>query len=211
MSEYDLTWMQNKAAVEDPEEVLRAHAILKRPANVPTGHDTTDDLKPVVKEEYLPVPSELDSQLSWFFPGLVYYMIGVDKSLFDLFVKATDRDVGVRSHLFDRQLLEIEGVRKLDNNWIHTLQGIDPGLYHSFTEFVISHQFRDPIRNLEWVVEAKELRIADPCTSTMERKGVSVTFFLPECVTSGRKVVVRQPPGLLLDALILGVERVDVG
>lgn len=210
MSEYDLTWMQNKPEV-DPEEVMRVNAILQRPTGVPTGHDTTEDVKPVTKEEYTPAPSQLDSQLAWLFPGLVYCMVGVDKSLFDLFTKATDKPVEVQTHLFDRQLMEIEGMRKLSSNWMHTLQGIDPALHREFCEFVASHRFRDPHRNLEWVVSAQDLRIADPCLSELQRQGATVTFFLPECVTSSRKVVVRQPPGLLLDSLILGVENTTDG
>lgn len=203
----DHSWMERPPAILNPVEAARADAILARPANVPRGHEKLDDLKPIHREEVAASPAQLTADLSWFFPGLAYCMMGMDRSLFELFSHGAGQGVEVVTHRTSDPVVLFDGVDVRTNPWFHTVQGIDPALMSSFCGYIETFRFTDPRKQVEWILSARTIRIADPFMSSTAKRGVDVIVLLPTCVSTHREVVVRQQAGLTLQPVILGIRR----
>jgi len=207
MSE-DLSWTENPPAIENPDEARQAQEILSRESGVPRGHETAEDLRPAHVENLEPPPKQLSKEQAWFFPALAYCMLGMDRSLFELYAKHLDEEIPVTTYRSEKPISLFDGADITTNPWFYTVQGIPPETAVGFAEFIQTFQFNDPLRKLEWALHIHDTRIADPFLK--ERTGVSVTLLLPECLTSRRVAVVTRESGLRLDPLHLGLRIREV-
>jgi hypothetical protein len=199
--------MERPPAILNPVEAAKAEAILARPSNVPRGHEKLDDLKPIHREEVAPSPAQLTADRAWFFPGLAYCMMGMDRSLFELFSHGLGQAVAVTTHRTSDPVVLFDGVDVRTNPWFHTIQGIDPALLSPFCEYIETFRFTDPRKQVDWILSARTLRIADPFVSSTAKVGVNVVTLLPTCLSTRREVVVRQQAGLTLQPVVLGIRR----
>lgn len=199
--------MTQPPGFQDPEEATEAQKILQREHSVERGHEKLDELKPVHNEDYQPAPDQLDPELVWFFPALAYCMVGMDRSLFELFSWAAKRSIKVVTHQADKPVALFEGADISDNRWFYTLQGIERGIVDEFSGYIETYQFNDKQRELQWRLIAHKLRIRDPFAfaKTGVHQGADAVVLLPECLTTRRCVIPVQEPGLRLDQLKLGM------
>lgn len=195
MSE-DLSWTQRPPSLDDPEEAVAARKILEREPGVARGHAGLGMLRQVDKEEYAADPNRLDSDKAWFVPCLAYCMVGLDRSLFELYSWAVDTTFSVITYKTGSPLFTFDGVDVRENPWFHTIQGIDRELRAPFVDYVESYEFRRKEIGLSWNLKAFTTRIADPFVRSDVREGASVTFLLPEC--SDGRFVDLTPGGLNL-------------
>ena len=204
MSDTDLSWTGKPPRITNPEEAAAAERILRERPGEPKGHEKLDELRPAHSEELSPAPSRLDPELRWFFPALAYSMMGMDRSLFELFSWAAQAAVRVSSHRADQPIADFAGADVSANPWFYTVQGIGREQADEFISYVETYRFDDPNRRLNWQLSFQELRVADPFVAD-SRVGTYLTFLLPECLTSGRRTSVVRPAGLLLDRPLLGI------
>lgn len=194
-----------KPGFEDYEEALAAHEVLSRPSGVPRGHEQLGMLRKSHTEEIAPSPKYLDRDRTWFVPALAYCMMRMDRSLFELYSWAIDKDIDVISHRTDRPITEFRGVDVSKNAWFHTIQGIDSSLAGAFIEYIKTYKFNDKINSVEWCLHAVPLRIADPFSDGDIKSGIDAIVFLPECMTTKRKVCITREAGLQLMTPELGI------
>lgn len=197
--------MSVEARYDDVEEVNAAHRILRTPRNEPLGHATLEELCNAEREKVSPAPRRLDPDLRWFLPGPLYCVMGLDRSIFHLFAWARKRDVPVVTHLAAKPVVEIFRAESI-HPWLATVQGVHPDIAGPLVDYVESYRFEDRARGLTWCASAVELRVADPFAQ--ERVGVSLIAFLPECLTSGRRLVPESLTNLTLERPRLVVRKV---
>jgi len=196
------SWINEPPRLLNPSEAEEATKVLRRPVNEPAGHTDLKELRAAHIEEISPSPARLDHDKLWFFPGLAYCMMRMDRSLFELYSWATDKAVSVMSYRADKPIALFHGADISDNPWFYTVQGVDQGLGKLFSDYISTYRFRDSKRNAEWRLVPTATRIADPFANS---EGIDVTLLLPANLTSNRRVVIVQEPGLRLQQLILGV------
>lgn len=194
-----------KPGFEDYEEARSAHEVLARPSGVPRGHERLGMLRKSHVEEIAPSPKYLDRERTWFIPALAYCMMRMDRSLFELYSWAIDKDIDVVSYRTDSPLVTFSGVDISKNPWFHTVQGAETPIAGAFTEYIKTYKFNDTINNVEWCLHAAPLRIADPFHDGEMRSGIDAIVFLPECMTTKRKVCVIKGAGLHLGIPELGI------
>lgn len=192
-------------AFEDREAADKAHEILRRPSNVPMGHTDLSEARPAHKEDITNPRGALSPNMVWILPGLAYCMVGIDKSLFELYSNHADKVVKVTTHRSETPLFHFDGVDTTRNAWFYTIQGVEDEIGASFCDFVQSFLFNDQPKGLQWRITMRNARIADPFAKGKRRIGINTVLFLPECITTKRRVTVIQEPGLTLDKLVLGV------
>ena len=200
------SWAEAPPSLDNPVEASEAQKILDRPHGIPTGHTEVTALRKPHQEPVSPTPACLDEGWNWFFPGLAYCMVGLDRSMFDLFACSRDHELDVRTYTTDAPVALFDGADISDNKWFHTVQGLRGEDTQAFIDFIETFQFNDPRSGLEWSISAIPVRVADPFVKP-GRIGKYVSFMLPTCLTSSRRVVVTVPPGLRLQAPRLGVQQ----
>lgn len=203
MSE-DLSWTEKPPRILNPEEAEEAGRILSRKPGEPRGHEKLADLKQAHREELSPSPSGLDPDLSWFFPGLAYCLMGMDRSLFELFSHGMGKPVPVTTYRADSPLVDFQSVDVSGNPWFYTLQGIPQDQGPGFSDYIQTFQFNDRANYVSWELTVAEIRLADPFRSESTRTGVDCSVLLPAC-SNGRRVVLSQLPGLALNRPCLAI------
>jgi len=186
----------------NPAEAAAASKILARPSNTPSGHTKVDDLRCASDEEFLPTPTGLDPDYTWVFPGLLYVMVGLDRSIFELYGVDLNKTIEVKTYRAESPVANFNGANVTANQWFYVLQGIPVELGQDFLRYMHSYVFRDMQKSREWTVESRATRIRDPFAS--DTVGHFVHFLLPRCST-GRYVTVAQAPGLHLGELWLSM------
>lgn len=107
---------------------------------------------------------------------MVYSVVGLDRSAFDLFGASLNRNVEVTTYQSGSPMFQMDvGGPVLDPVWLRTIQGIDLTLHGQFVDHLSSYEFRRPQGSCR--VEALMLRVADPFAE--DRVGVPVTLWLP--------------------------------
>lgn len=208
----DLSWIDRPPKIDNLEEAERAQQILSRESGVPRGHESLQQLKLVHREEFSPAPAQLDDQQAWFINGLAYCMMGLDRSLFELFSHGLHAAVPVVTYRTDAPLALFDGVDVSQNQWFYTIQGISPDQARDFVDYIETFRFDDPRRTVSWHLAVHTIRIADPFyVEGGMRRGVYARLVLPGCITTKRRVVVRVPPGLTLNTPVLALEQADDG
>lgn len=200
-------WQQKPPTIENPEEAAKAQEILSREPGVPRGHADLSEVKPAHTEEIESPPHRLDDEVAWCFPACAYCMVGLDRSLFELYSWHKQAAVPVTSYRTDKPIAQLEGVDISRNPWFHTIQGIDMADANLFREYIESYEFRDHKSNLSWRLHFRPVRIADPFFDSDVKISVAVYLLLPECITTKRRVVITREPGLALQELRLGVRQ----
>lgn len=195
------------ARITNPSQAQEAHRVLAREHSTPRGHRDLRGLRQSVREEVAPNPRRLDADQRWFFPGLAYCMVGVDRSLFALFEDQLKAAVRVTTHRTGTPVSLLMNTDVSDRPWFHTLQGIDRDLGQTFVDFIETFRFRD--QKSEWALTSRLTRIADPFVSGDEREAHEVVFLLPVNLTLGLQVCMIHPPGLHLATPVLGVRGIS--
>ncbi len=204
-------WTAKPPALENPKEAAEAQEILAREHSVPRGHEDLSEIKSIHKEEVNPSPKNLDSDHAWYFPACAYCMIGMDRSLFELYSWYKHAAVPVLTHRAEKPIAELEGVDISKNPWFYTVQGIDQNDARAFKEYIESYEFNDRKNNLQWRLHIQPMRTTDPFMDSDVRVGVPMYLMLPECLTTRRRVMVTREPGLALNPLRLGVRQLPKG
>lgn len=202
------SWMNKPPEFIDPEKSIAAHKVLKREKGVPRDFQNVADVASNKVEKVMPSPARLDPEWGWCFPGLLYLIVGLDKSLFHLYSQWSNVDVPVRTHqspshvaVFNNQVVD-------SNPWMSILQGVPISELQNIRDFIESFSFRrkEPME-IEYGVETKKVRIADPFATTSPKVGVDVVFFLPVAISHQRKVIVQKEAGLTLQTPILTITK----
>lgn len=188
--------MPEPARYVDMQEVTAAHAALRVPGDTPLGGDTLSELASPTRESIMPDPPYLDPELCWVMPGLLYCVMGLDKSVFHLFSWAMKRDVQVCTHLAPTALIDLVSSSSKGHPWLGTVQGVSPELSGRLVDYIESFRFNDP-RGNAWCACAHQMRIRDPFSA--QDTGVSVVLFLPECLTTGRWLALESEYNLGLE------------
>jgi hypothetical protein len=203
--------MPEPARYVDVVEAAAAAAALRPPRNEPLGSTTLDELAGPHAEEVSPPPRALSPDLAWFLPGMLYCVVGLDRSVFHMFSWAAKRDVRVVTHVASSPLVDIPHAGSIEHPWFATLQGVDPAVAGPLVDYVESYRFNDQRRRLSWSVVATTLRIADPFSE--EKRGVDVIALLPRCHTraGGRRIAPASEYNLQLERprLVVIQERAD--
>lgn len=206
----DFSWMNNPPSIENTEDALKAMKILKRPTGVPYGHT---NVSRVNSEEYSPAPKQLDPEKSWIFPGLLYCMIGLDRSIFDLFSIEYNVTINISTHLSTKPVYLYNDRCIQSNKWFYTVQGIDSKYESYFRAFCETFKFRNALANITtiWGVTTLNHRIVDPFASTsLEKKGANITVILPINFTEHWRVSCKISDSLLLgDAVFYDIRSED--
>jgi hypothetical protein len=205
----DLPTGDEPPVITNPDEAAKAEEILKREHGVPRGHTDLSDAPPAHQETISPSPQCLDDQRVWFFPAFAYCMVGIDRSVFELFSHEIGKPVDIVTYRAEKPVALFDGGDIRSNPWFYTVQGLEPDLATQFCDYIETFLFNDAPRDLSWCLKLREIRIADPFVRG-KREGVEVIVFLPECLTSQKRVGILREPGLLLAPLILGVEPAPV-
>lgn len=148
--------------------------------------------------------TELDESKVWFFPALVYTLIGLDRSMFELYAWESGNEFTYNTVRTPAPVATFDGVDISKSAWFHTVQGLDQSLSLDFIDYMSSFLFRDPSGAKEWAINFTEVRMRDPVWKGDPRP-VDIVFALPECRTNGKKVVVTTEPGPELGPVSLGV------
>jgi len=196
----DLSWMQKPPELLG-EEALEASRAFARKANVPTYVEGVDQARPAARESVIPAPVRLSRDKLWVFPALLYTMVGLDKSLFELYTLQFGVEIPVVSYRADRPVVGLLGAEAKADSWFGVLQGVDPVAGRAALTFLETFTFRNPRNGLEWSVTANSQRMADPFAAG---SGIDVELLLPRCLTRNRRVVVVQDAGLDLRPVVLG-------
>jgi len=170
----------------------------------PVGHVIAGG-KPDVPADYFEKAeptSKLDDSMTWYWPGLVYMAIGLDRSIFAMFMDGLRKRFIVKTHTSADPIVGFAGADKATNPWSGTLQGIPTEHADAFDGYIASYSFTRPGK--VWRVRPTVTRIADPFYKQACR-GVNCTLLLPELPEQGRRVSVTQPAGLLLRTPMLGI------
>lgn len=208
MAKDDLSWVGRPPKILNPAEARKAEDVLRREHGIPRGETTLADIKPAHSEEISPPPRRLDPDRIWFFPALLYAMIQLDRSAFEIYSWALKRSVPVTTHRTPAPVAEVSGADISDNPWFHTVQGIDTE-FRSFIDYLETYRFNNPRTGHSWCVRFQPLRIADPFIDGDMRKGAECHFILPVLLTGNLHTRVVKPPGLQLDTPTLALIRVE--
>jgi hypothetical protein len=192
----------------DPAEAAAANEVLARPKNEAVGNISLKDLKPVFKEHQQPSPDRLDPDYCWFFPALAYCMMGMDKSLFELYFWALDKSLEVRSYKADKLLATFSGADVTNNPWFYIIQGIPKDTADDFKNYIETYEFRRPVDS-KWCLRGQYVRYPDPFYTGTPKVGVDLCVLLPVCLTTKRKVIILTAPGLALENLELGIVKYE--
>lgn len=192
--------------VVDPDEALKsAEALLRHtedPEDTPVHHgEITAERR---HEEPTPATS-LDPDWAWFFLGLAYSLIGVDRSLFEVYQAAGDFTIPVRTHRSDEPLIAIKGVDFRNNPWAYIIQGIPHDHAVRFRQFAESYRFQSPAG--VWCVRHVDTRIADPFKTP--RVGADIAVAAPLNLQTGRGIGIVTPAGLALQTPVFGVGQLQ--
>lgn len=150
--------MSDAPRILNPEEAAKAHEILARPQGVPFNRKDVATLRK--REEIAPPPKWLDQSMVWYFPGLVYSVVGLDKSLFELYMADTGVDLKPITHCADRPVVGFHGVDVRPNKWFYTVQGIEADYASDFDRFLMTLGLRKKA-NL-WSIGLTRVPIPDP-------------------------------------------------
>lgn len=184
----------------NPADLDRLAKLVETPAGTPHGR-TQNPIPSQYHEEITPCTG-LSRDMAWFFPGLLYAIIGLDRSIFAMFAEARGISLRTESHRSSDVIIKFGDSDYSGNPWCYTVQGIPKELESAFCGYVESFQFNRP--NQVWSVTSKKTRIADPFVAP-NRRGTDCTFLLPVLDTLGRRIVIKREAGFLLDTPILGV------
>jgi hypothetical protein len=200
-------WMGKPPAFVDPEEARKAAEILKRPAGVPRDPQELKDVPTMKAESLDSPPPRLDPEWTWFFPGLLYMIVGLEKSVFQLYSQWKGQDTPVKTYQAGEHIAKFNHPQVDVNPWLSIVQGIPVADGKPFREFVESFLFRraQPVV-AEYVVQAKKVRVADPFASGTSRVGTDMYFLLPKSMLASKEVVVIRGAGLTLDTPILNIK-----
>ena len=141
----------------DPVEAAAANEVLARPKNEAAGNTSLKDLKPVFKEHQQSSPDRLDPDYCWFFPALAYCMMGMDKSLFELYFWALDKSLEIRSYKADKLLATFAGADVTNNPWFYTIQGIPKDVSEDFKNYIETYEFRRQVDS-KWCLRGQYVR-----------------------------------------------------
>lgn len=150
---------------------------------MPRGLTAKNDIRPAHREKISSPPTRLDLDKSWHLLGMLYWIVGLDRSAFSLFAAALNKNVEVTTYQTVDQLFQVEG---MDNDpvWTRMIQGIEPGLNQQFVDHLESYEFRRPKGMCS--VKAVKIDLADPFTADEQ---VEATVWLPR--RPGRESLVQ--------------------
>jgi hypothetical protein len=112
-----------------------------------------------------------------------------------MYGESSGKSLRVRSHKSPTALVRFGDQPWDGNEWCYTLQGIDPERLDGFCGYVASFEFRRGQKL--WRINPASMRIGDPFRMGVKR-GVDTTILLPQLVSHGKSVLIREPAGLLL-------------
>lgn len=187
----------SKPTITNPEEAAQAAAILASPTGKPKGFVDKKDVQPASREQVEPSPTYLGSDYAWHVLGMAYWVVGLDRSAFDLFATALNKSVPVKTYRAESPIFTVQGTDG-DPVWSRIVQGIDHTLNPLFVEHLESYEFRRPQGVCS--VRAETMRVADPFAA--EKRGVTVTIWLP--YKPGRAAQIIRPAGLTLETPVIG-------
>jgi hypothetical protein len=171
----------------NPEQAKEADALIRRPRDTPTRHTSVDDVKEFYKESYLPKPQRLNTDFVWIFPGLLYSLVGLDKSIFELLHKDLDVNLNPQSIRSDGLIAEFEGIDTSRNQWFYTLQGIRKEDYILFKDYLESFKFRRAL--VEWSCIIQPTKRYDPFTTILNP--VNIEVIVPSSIDGRIKVHIK--------------------
>jgi hypothetical protein len=174
--------------------------IVARPEGTPVGRGKV--AVPVSYYETAEPANELAADYAWYWPGLLYMAVGLDRSIFAMFQDGFGKSFRVKTHRADEPIVTFAGADKATNPWSGTVQGIPMEYADDFNGFVASYKFVRPGKT--WRVAPTPTRLADPLRK-QHRIGVWCTLLLPELPDIGRRVSVVKPAGLLLNKPEVGI------
>jgi len=169
----DLSWTTKPGKWESSPQ---ADALLIRPKS-PYGHTRLSELPRAGVESVSAVHDRLDRDLVWFFPGLLYMLVPVGRSLFALYEGECGQPVTVVTHRADQPILTIPGSDGLRNPWLFTVQGIRPEFATGFEAFLESSIFRTSKKS--WTATVETLSVLDPFTRDVTLPHISLRVVLP--------------------------------
>lgn len=152
-------------------------------------------------EEPEPLQS-LDPDWVWIAPGLLYSLVGLDRSIFAMFFEARGSTAELKTARAQAPLFVHENASNSADPRVCLIQGIHKDLAAEFLAYVQSFEFHAGSKI--WRINPTAVRIADPFVASSKR-GADTVLLLPELVSHGRRVVVVREPGLLLLPAVLGV------
>ena len=206
-SDEDLSWAKQPATVEKSETF---DAALSVPA-IPRGHTLLNEVQSLDKEEYGPAPDRLHDGVTWFYPALIYCVVGVNKSLFELYKLGARTKFRVGTYLSESPIIRFAGMDMAQDtatyNWLRTVQCIPEDDAIPFISYIESFEFRGPPGGVNWKAKFQKIRIADPfCRRTNgDRIGAEVWVALPYDLMHNKVIGIVKDAGLRLDPPILGV------
>jgi hypothetical protein len=177
----------------NPEQAREADALIRRPRNTPIRHTEVNDVKEYYKESYLPTPQRLDPDYTWVFTALLYSLVGLDKSIFELLHKDLGVNLNPQSVKSDGLIAEFEAVDTTRNPWFYTLQGLRKEDYSLFKDYVESFKFRRP--TIEWNCVVAPATIHDPFTRIINP--VSIGVILPSSLDGRIKIHIKPDMNIL--------------
>lgn len=202
-------WMQHPPGYVNPEEARKAVEILKRPKGVPRDPQDVKDIPSTKAETIDTTPSRLDPEWAWFFPGLLYMVVGLDKSIFHLYSQWRKQEVAVKTYQSQELVAQFGDPRVDANPWLSLIQGVPVSEAQDLRGFIESFVFRrDKPQPAEYMVSCRKTRVADPFVASSPRKGVDITFLLPTSVLSGKQVIIAKEAGLTLETPVLSITQI---
>lgn len=120
---------------------------------------------------------------------MVYWIVGLDRSAFELFASSANIDVQVTTHQTGSPLFQVDGMAN-DPMWPCMVQGIDPTLHMLFVDHLRSYEFRRPQGTCSVVPVG--IYIADPFADGLVK--TPVTLWLP--AREGRRAELINRSGL---------------
>lgn len=193
--------MDPKPVIYNPEEAEKAMKILERPPGVPYGHKDVSEVRK--RESLSPSPTRLPQDKAWFLPGLLYVIVGLDKSIFELYHFESGVDLQPVTYRADNTLFTFDGVDpgSIKNPWFGTIQGIDMEYASDFVTFVSTALFKT--KTDAWSINSVQSRLRDPFAA--EATGVDCWFLMPVGHRTGRTFRFKTEAGLLLQTPTLEV------
>ncbi len=172
------------------------------PVGVPVHHTKIEAAK---RYETVEPATSLSEEFSWFFLGLAYCVIKIDRSLFEVYQSAGGISVPIKSHRADHPIASVQGADEFDRNpWSGTIQGISHFHARPFMDFISSYEFARKDTGDNWRCTFQQVRITDPLV-TGEKRPVDCWFALPVNLTKKRYVRLNNTPGIFLSKPIFGM------
>lgn len=121
--------------------------------------------------------------MTWYLPGLLYALVGLDRSVFEMYRAASGKSLRVRCHATQEPLMGLLGSSlKSSNPWFYTIQGIPHGDAPGFEAYLASFVFRAP--GGTWTASWGAGEVVDPFWSG--NRWVPVRVALPRNQGTGR-------------------------